>query len=76
MAPLGVSMLSAAQAGGATGVVTVEAVAAVEVAINENDRTADAINLRMATLLGFREVLPHNGANGAASYRKPQPVRR
>jgi hypothetical protein len=69
-------MLSAAQAGGAEGVVTVEAVAAVEVAINENDRTADAINLRMATLLGFREALLHNGPDRAASYRKRQTVRR
>jgi len=73
MAPLGVSMLSATQAFGGGAAC---AVAAVDVAINENDKTADAINLRMATLLGFREALLHNRPNRAASYRKRQTVRR
>jgi hypothetical protein len=55
-------MLSATHAfgAGAAGAIP-EAVAAVELAINENDRTADAIKLRMAILLGFQGALLHNG---------------
>jgi len=55
MAPLGVSMLSAAQAGGADGGAVVEAEAAVELAISEIDRTADAIDRRMANSSDFEK---------------------
>ena len=48
-------MLSAAHAGGAEIGVAVEAVAAVELAISEIDRTADAINRRMANSSDFEK---------------------
>jgi len=48
-------MLSAAQAGGADGGAVVEAEAAVELAISEIDRTADAIDRRMANSSDFEK---------------------